>query len=101
MKKETSELTPFELAKDLIESDVRHGRTIREIMAGQHGMGGPDYHASVGGWIFKKGDKVASESIPSSKIVIETAQGKKVDVIFSLTKIYNIVKNELTQQSLI
>ena len=86
-----NKMTPFELAKYLIKTEVERGDSIEDIMSSQHGMGGPGYHMSIGGGVLR---------IKNDKILVNEAHGKIINKIFSLREIYNIVKKELNQPTL-
>lgn len=86
--------TPLELAKYLIKTEVERGDSIGSIMSSQQGMGGPGYHMSIGGW-------TPENRIKNDKILVSEAQGKIINKIFSLREIYNMVKKEQKQPTLL
>ena len=104
MNKDCDKMTPLELAKALIYNDIVNGATIQQIKAGQQGSYGHGYNVQVGGWIWNednKGQKTSDKRIPTDKIVVREANGKLINKIFSLKEIYNLIKKELEQPTLL
>ena len=97
-------ISPFEVAKDLIRTEVvLYNYTIKQISASQHGSFGGGNDAQVGGWMWtedNKGQKTSDKIVGTNKILVRRAGGKLVNKIFSLTEVYNALKNEIDQPTL-
>lgn len=117
-QKYPGEMTPLELAKYIVRSDVEYYEDpVPHIMASHRGIGGPGYDASIGGsmWSEKQhgmfgnvpstfagyamiGDPI--KKIPNTRILVSEAQGKIVNQVFPVAEIVRMVQKEKTQASL-
>ncbi len=111
-------MTPLELAKYIVRSDVEHYEDpVPHIRASHRGIGGPGYDASIGGsmWSEKQhgmfgnipntfegyamiGDPI--KKVPNTRILVSEAQGKIVNQVFPVAEIVRMVQKEKTQASL-
>lgn len=88
------EISPsLEAAKKLIRTDVKRGYDISSIKRGMAGWSSPGgLHVSVGGYLNGK-------NIPSSKIVVyRDINGKEVNEVFELSKVYKELEGELQDE---
>jgi DNA-binding protein Fis len=74
--------TPKQAAIQLIESYVKRGESIQSLKNGQMGEAGGDFSAQIGGYI--NGKKYSTDNILVTKL-----NGKEVNEVFSLKKIYD------------
>ena len=97
-------MTPKEAAIDLIKVYVERGDDIRSLRAGQMGVGGGDYDASIGGAIFPEEymtfkrvlecPKNLIKKVSTDKILVRKVKGKIINETFSLEEIFNLIKNK-------
>lgn len=80
-----------EVAKDLIYAYVKRGDDLKDIGYGGLGACSDRYHAMIGGHM--KGKKYGND-----KILVLEIDGKEVNEVFSLEKIYNEIKSTLKRQ---
>lgn len=78
-------LTAKRAAIDLIRSYVLAGRTLEQFKEGELGYFGPDYHASIGGYINRK-------RISTDYILVEQLNGRPYTKTFLLKDIITAVR---------
>lgn len=87
-RKTVDDITTSEgVAKDMLRVYIERGETIQQIKAGQLGVYGDDYKASVGGFI--NGKRVAPDFV-----IVEKIGKKEVNQKVSLKKIFDEIKAE-------
>ncbi|MFZ2881571.1 MAG: hypothetical protein WA019_00705, partial [Candidatus Moraniibacteriota bacterium] len=79
--------TPIDAAKDLIREYVLRGDTIGQMRSGGLGVSGGGNSASIGGYL--NGKKISNENI-----IVEKLNGKVVNEVFPLKRIFEEIKNE-------
>lgn len=91
-------MTAKDVAINLIEAYVKRGDSIESLRSGQQGMGGGIGSASISGYIGDK--KYNSHFIVVSRIG-DYKDGTPVEAVFKLEDLYNEIKDDRKQLTLL
>lgn len=99
-------ITPFKVAVDLIRAYAERGDDVDQFRKGGLGYGGGGTSVSVGGFMWLedepkgKDGRTKNKKIPNTKIIVAKIDGKLVNEVFDLYKVWDYVLKEKVQESL-
>lgn len=93
----TTITTPYEAARDLIYRYVERGDLLEDLAYGQMGAYIKEYDAQIGGYLRAEGNK-EYKKLTAHQIGVSRVNGQSCFAVFSLDKLYNEIKAELSRQ---